>query len=148
MFYQIRYQTGEIEDMVAEMKKGNIPCMDVDNMDEFNWVVKKLEEYNIYLAKNIPFDKNARDRVKEPEFEFRAAFSSAKTRKTILCILTFILSLMWKRTMIPYSETDNLKGASKPHFLTKTLVNRLLFLTYLSYFIDVEIRKFFCNSAE
>jgi len=57
MFYQIRYQTGEIEDMVAEMKKGNIPCMDVDNMDEFNWVVKKLEEYNIYLAKNIPFDK-------------------------------------------------------------------------------------------
>jgi len=43
--------------MVAEMKKGNIPCMDVDNMDEFNWVVKKLEEYNIYLAKNIPLTK-------------------------------------------------------------------------------------------
>jgi len=57
-------------------------------MDEFNWVVKKLEEYNIYLAKNIPFDKNARDRVKEPEFEFRAAFSSSKDSEDNLCILT------------------------------------------------------------
>jgi len=37
--------------MVAEMKKGNIPCMDVDNMDEFNWVVKKLEEYIFTLRK-------------------------------------------------------------------------------------------------
>ena len=25
MFYQIRYQTGEIEDVIKEMKNGNIP---------------------------------------------------------------------------------------------------------------------------
>ncbi|HOM01432.1 MAG TPA: hypothetical protein PLH43_01210 [Acetivibrio sp.] len=98
MFYQIRYQTGEIEDMVAEMKKGGIPCMDVDDMDEFNWVVKKLEEYNIYLAKNIPFDRNARDRVNEPEFEFRAAFSSAKDSEDNLMYIDFYFE--------PYVEKD------------------------------------------
>ncbi len=78
MFYQVRYQTGELESVVSEMKNRNIPCMDVDNMDEFNWVVNKLSEYGIFRNPNIPLDKNARNRVKEPEFEFRASFSQTK----------------------------------------------------------------------
>ncbi|GAE88053.1 hypothetical protein [Acetivibrio straminisolvens] len=81
MFYQIRYQTGEIEDMVAEMRKGSIPCMDVDDMDEFNWVVNKLEEYNIYLAKNIPLDRNARDRLMSRNLNSELHFRQAKTQR-------------------------------------------------------------------
>jgi len=74
MFYQIIYQTGEIEDVIKEMKNGNIPCMDVDNMAEFEWVVNKLKEHGIYRISSIPLDRKARDVIKEPEFEFRAAF--------------------------------------------------------------------------
>lgn len=81
MFYHVRYQTGEIEDVVKEMRTGSIPCMDVDDMDEFNWVVNKLKEHKVYLAKNISFDKEARDPLKEPEFEFRAAFASNEDEK-------------------------------------------------------------------
>ncbi|MFZ5989003.1 MAG: hypothetical protein ACOYWZ_18015 [Bacillota bacterium] len=85
MFYHVRYQTGEIEDVVKEMKKGIIPCMDVDDMNEFNWVVNKLSEYGVHLVESLPFDKDARDRVKEPEFEFRAPFS-VKDSETLMYI--------------------------------------------------------------
>lgn len=89
MFYQIRYQTGEIENMIDEMKKGSIPCMDVDDMNEFNWVVDKLEKNNIYFTKNIPLNRDARDRIKEPEFEFRAAFSLSKDSEDNLMYIDF-----------------------------------------------------------
>lgn len=75
MFRQIRYQTGEIEEIKSELKKGNIPCTDVDNMEEFNLFVEMLSKHGIYIVQGIPFDKNARDRVKEPEFEFRVSFT-------------------------------------------------------------------------
>ena len=74
MFRQIRYQTGELQDIMCEMKKGNIPCMDVDNTEELDWFIAQLAKENIHKAQDLPYDKNARDRVKEPEFEFRIAF--------------------------------------------------------------------------
>jgi len=76
MFWQVRYQTGEIEDIVNEMKKGNIPPVDVDDTEEMEWVVGELAKHGIYRVEGMPYDKHARDRVKEPEFEFRVAFCS------------------------------------------------------------------------
>ncbi|MDF2985254.1 MAG: hypothetical protein K0R50_764 [Eubacterium sp.] len=77
MFYQERYQTGEISQIIDEMKKGNIPCMDVNDNDELNWFIKQLETKGIYKIEGLPYDINARDRVKEPEFEYRIAFHTS-----------------------------------------------------------------------
>lgn len=76
MFRQIRYQTGELNEIVNEMKNGRIPCMDVDDNDEMNWFIDQLELHGIYKVKDLPYDKDARDRIEEPEFEFRVAFGS------------------------------------------------------------------------
>ncbi|WP_010244040.1 hypothetical protein [Acetivibrio cellulolyticus] len=86
MFYQVRFQTGEIKEMVSEMKTGKIPCMDVIDMDEYNWVLEKLSAYGIQRATNIPLNKDARDRLKETEFEFRAAFTSDDNKGAIMYI--------------------------------------------------------------
>ncbi len=74
VFRQVRYQTGEAPAVADEMKNGRIPCLDVDDREEFDRFVKELNKYGISRADDIPFDKNARDGIKEPEFEFRAAF--------------------------------------------------------------------------
>lgn len=74
MFKQIRYQTGESAEVASEMKKGIIPCMDVNDMEEFNIFKNKLLKYGIRFAEDIPYDKSARNTITEPEFEFRAAF--------------------------------------------------------------------------
>lgn len=74
MFYEVRYQTGEMSQIIDEMKKGNIPCMDVNDNDELNWFIKQLESKGIYKIEGLPYDNNARDRVKEPDFEYRIAF--------------------------------------------------------------------------
>jgi len=74
MFRQVRYQTGEIEDIIKEMKSGNIPPMDVDDEDELQWFIQQLEKHGIYKVEGLPYDKNARDVLKEPEFEFRIGF--------------------------------------------------------------------------
>lgn len=84
MFNQIRFQTGEIKEIIDEMKKGNIPCMDVDDEDDFQRFVNELSKRNILLAENVPFDRKARDGVKEPEFEFRAAFFDKEAGSTPL----------------------------------------------------------------
>lgn len=78
MFYQVRFQTGEMPQIIDEMKKGNIPCMDVNDGDEMNWFISQLEAKGIYKIQDIPYDKQARDRVKEPEFEYRIAFCTSK----------------------------------------------------------------------
>lgn len=69
-----RYQTGEIKDIVEELKKGNIPEIDVDNEKEYKEVIEDLKEYNIYLMENAEMDEHAVDRVKKPEFQFRMPF--------------------------------------------------------------------------
>ena len=84
MFYQVRFQTGEIKQIIDEMKKGNIPCMDVNDGDEMNWFIKELESKGIFRVEDIPYDKNARDRVKEPEFEYRIAFYTSPVRASVL----------------------------------------------------------------
>ena len=73
MFRQIRYQTGEMDEIVLEMEKGNIPCMDVDDQEELEWFLLQLEKRSIFRVDGLSFDREARDRVKEPEFEFRIA---------------------------------------------------------------------------
>lgn len=77
MFKQIRYQTGEIKEIIEDMKCGKIPCMDVDNNDEYEWFLGQLELNSIYKVKALDPDKYARDRVLESEFEFRVAFSDS-----------------------------------------------------------------------
>ena len=74
MFRQIRFQTGEVSQVASEMKSGGIPCLEVIDHDEFESFVKQLHKFGIEKSQDILYDKNARDRIKEPEFEFRAAF--------------------------------------------------------------------------
>ena len=80
MFYQVRFQTGEMPQIIDEMKKGNIPCMDVNDEDEMNWFIKELESKGIFKVEDMPYDKNARDRVREPEFEYRIAFYTSPVK--------------------------------------------------------------------
>ncbi len=80
MFRVVRFQTGEIKEIVNELKNGKIPCVDVDDADEFNWLVNVLKSSGIYLIEDLPLDKNARDPVKEPEFEFRAGFFTKEVK--------------------------------------------------------------------
>lgn len=86
MFYEIRYQTGELDKVVSDMLQSKIPCMDVDNIDEFEWVISELKKKGILKADEIPYDKNARDPIKEPEFEFRAAFKDTNNKSSYLYI--------------------------------------------------------------
>lgn len=74
MFREMRFQTGEVREVAEAMKKGSIPCLEVECMDEFIIFANRLSEYGISQVAEIPYDKTARDRIKEPEFEFRAAF--------------------------------------------------------------------------
>lgn len=74
MFYEVRFQTGEMAKIIDEMKKGNIPCMDVYDDEDMDIFISRLESEGIYKIKNMPYDKNAHDRVKEPEFEYRIGF--------------------------------------------------------------------------
>lgn len=75
MFRQLRYQSGEVREVAETMKKGTIPCLEVEYFEEFKIFTDRLREFGIFQAICIPYDKTARDGVKEPEFEFRAAFS-------------------------------------------------------------------------
>lgn len=78
MFYEVRFQTGEMQQIIDEMKKGNIPCMDVYDDDDMDWFIKQLGTKGFYKIKDMPYDKNARDRIKEPEFEYRVAFFTSQ----------------------------------------------------------------------
>lgn len=109
MFRDVRYQTGELDQVAADMKKGLIPCIDVEDTLEYEWVVKQLEEYEIYRVKDIPVDKKARDPIKEPEFEFRAAFSddptgSSATGKKDLMYIDFYFEPIIEETYDPVGE--------------------------------------------
>lgn len=76
IFRQIRFQTGEQEDVVKLMKAGEIPCVDVYDDEEMEWFAEQLKKYGVYKVEGIPYDTHARDRVSEPEFEYRVAFCS------------------------------------------------------------------------
>lgn len=80
MFVHIRYQTGELKEVLDEMEKGSIPCMDVDDMQEYNWVISRLAQQGMFRIKDMEPDKNARDRIREPEFEFRASFFTKSSK--------------------------------------------------------------------
>lgn len=74
MFYIPKFQSGEAREVAEKLEKGEIPCLEVYDMEEFEYFVKTLGAYNYFLIKDWELDKKARDTVKEPEFEFRAAF--------------------------------------------------------------------------
>jgi hypothetical protein len=80
MFRQVRYQTGEIDDIIHEMRKGDVPCMDVEGYEELDWFIGRLATKGIHRVEDLPYDKNARDRIREPEFEFRVGFSEGPVR--------------------------------------------------------------------
>ncbi|HEX9061645.1 MAG TPA: hypothetical protein VF941_15800 [Clostridia bacterium] len=79
MFYDIRFQTGELDDVIASTDKGSVPCMDVLDGEELNWVIDELAKKGLYKIEYMPYDKNARDKLKEPNFEYRVAFSRHRT---------------------------------------------------------------------
>ncbi len=83
MFRQMRYQTGEVPQAAEEMKKGEIPCLEVMGHDEFNAFAERLTAYGIQKSSKIPYDRSARDGVMEPEFEFRAAFHPADADRSL-----------------------------------------------------------------
>ena len=89
MFRTIKYQTGELQSVVNDMKDGKIPMLEVDNLDELNWVLKQLEKYLIFRITNLKPDKNARNAVREPDFEFRLAFSYNNDLSKIMYIDIF-----------------------------------------------------------
>jgi hypothetical protein len=74
MFYSIRFQTGEIKEFASEIKIGKIPCMDLIDMEEYRQVCIALRSFGVYEVEGQTYDVNARNRVKEPDFEFRAKF--------------------------------------------------------------------------
>lgn len=78
---RIRYQTGELNEVVKEMNEGNIPEMDVEDNKEYEWVLVQLAERGVHKVVEFSADKEARDPVIEPEFEFRDAFSKEKDKK-------------------------------------------------------------------
>ncbi len=84
MFYEVRFQTGEISQIIDEMKKGNIPCMDVIDNDDLNSFIQRLESNGIYKIEGMPYDLNARDRVKESEFEYRIGFYTSPVKASEL----------------------------------------------------------------
>ncbi len=75
MFKEMRFQTGEVREVAEAMKKGIIPNLEVQFHNEFEIFAGRLGDYGVFKAFGTPYDETARDRVKEPEFEFRAAFS-------------------------------------------------------------------------
>ena len=89
MFYIIKYQTGELDAVVSDMKNGKIPMLEVDDTNELNWVIDRLREKNIYRIDSIEPDKKARDAVLEPDFEFRIAFSYNNDLSNIMYIDIF-----------------------------------------------------------
>lgn len=82
MFVQTRFQTGELDDVIKEMKNGTIPVMDVDDNDELNWVIDQLAKRGMYKVEDLPYDKDARDKLKEPEFEYRIAFYTSSVKSS------------------------------------------------------------------
>lgn len=79
MFYHIRFQTGELKEFSEEIKRNTVPCLEVTDLDEYSWVCSELIKYGVFYRTESEPDRNARDRIKEPEFEFRAAFSDKET---------------------------------------------------------------------
>jgi len=89
MFRTIKYQTGELNAVVSDMKNDIIPMLEVDNSAELMWVIDELKKYSMYRAENIPPDKLARNAVAEPDFEFRLAFSYQHDMSHIMYIDIF-----------------------------------------------------------
>jgi hypothetical protein len=81
-----RFQTGELNNIVNEIRNKKIPSVDADTEDEYRELLIDLENEGIFLAKDIGLDKDATDRVKFPEFQFRAAFYIANDKKNVAYI--------------------------------------------------------------
>lgn len=82
MFKEVRFQNGEVREVAAALKSGTIPCLEVTYLKEFEIFSDRLRAFNIFQVPGILYDKTARDGVKEPEFEFRAAFTGQEDIST------------------------------------------------------------------
>lgn len=89
MFRTIKYQTGELDAIIADMKDGKIPMLEVDDKDELNWVLDRLSEKSICRIHDIEPDRKARNAVLEPDFEFRLAFSLNNNLSNVMYIDIF-----------------------------------------------------------
>ena len=104
MFRQVLFQTGELREIVQEMKNGGIPCLEVTDLEDFNSFTLRLSSFNIVIADDIPYDKKARDSVKEPEFEFRAAFYSDCPEIPEIMYIDVYFEPEYERTYDPVGE--------------------------------------------
>lgn len=73
--YEIRYQTGELRDLVEDLKNNLIPKLDCDNIDKLNWCLEQLKTMGVTEDTSIPRDKYAIDRDKFYDYEYRIAFN-------------------------------------------------------------------------
>lgn len=80
MFYEIRYQTGEIEAIIKELKSKKIPSLEVDDFEDFTNFCNRIQNHGI-IFQNV-LDEKVRNKIKEPEFEFRASYNDKYSNET------------------------------------------------------------------
>lgn len=68
-----RFQTGEFKDIANEIRKSNIPEVDIDSDKEYKELLCDLESEGIYAAEK-DLDKKAINKVENPEFQYRTSF--------------------------------------------------------------------------
>ncbi|MEZ0536359.1 hypothetical protein ACAG39_03795 [Caldicellulosiruptoraceae bacterium PP1] len=81
-----RYQTGEIKDVAALMKSGQIPEIDIDIPDEVEEVIKDLKDFGLALKNDIK-DTEAVNKEEHSDFMFRMTFINLENKKE--CYLDF-----------------------------------------------------------
>lgn len=75
-----RYQTGEVKEIAQKLKVHDIVQVDLDRDEELDELIKDLEQESIYQIEGLPYDEQALDLVKEPEFRFRIGFSTGPVK--------------------------------------------------------------------
>jgi hypothetical protein len=73
IYFPIRHQTGEISEIVAALREGKIPPIDIDSKQEYAYVLAQLAQ-NGFNPAVAALDKNAYNTVEVPDFDFRQSF--------------------------------------------------------------------------
>ncbi|NLY43098.1 MAG: hypothetical protein GX066_03820 [Clostridiaceae bacterium] len=75
-----RYQTGEVKEIVRELKEKGFAEADADTDEELEELLKDLEKEGIYRVEGLPEDYEARDLAEEPEFYVRMGFYTSPVK--------------------------------------------------------------------
>ena len=75
-----RYQTGETDEIVGELRKNGNVEVDVDSEDKINPFLKDLERYGIYERSDIPWDYEAISFFENQDFVCRVHVEDREDR--------------------------------------------------------------------